>query len=263
MTFSQAKREFDIRYYHWGIVEFEKEIVDGFPVLQSFKAGSAWPVHQFMLRLPRDQQLILARALLKRSHPNAVNTLGERTLPEEVAILARCDAQASNIISFGDELRAKIKTGESPNLATKGKIRKNISNAFFDTFGKGGFDLVSKDEDDEGLRFKVRFAGWIIGTSFWFGRRTAVLDYCNNIESEDVFPFRGGIVGMGLAGGTSFNSCLGVSRSQWSYITEADIKSTCEIALGLCARFFGVLPKLLIGLEYEKVTFDGVDIRGF
>jgi len=83
MNFSEAKRQFDIRYYLWATSEFQREIEESFPVLRSFKAGSAWKTYQFMLQLSKDDQLILARSLLKRFHPNAVKALGEMCSVDE------------------------------------------------------------------------------------------------------------------------------------------------------------------------------------
>ena len=67
---------------------------------------------------------------------------------------------------------------------------------------------------------------------------------------------------MGIGWPTSFNSWLGISRSEWHYLTEEEIEPTCAVVVKLCAHFFEVLPKLLKGLECENVTFDGADIRG-
>jgi hypothetical protein len=88
------------------------------------------------------------------------------------------------------------------------------------------------------------------------------LDYSHNIESEKTFPINGGEVGMGIGWPTSFNSWLGISHSEWHYLTEEEIEPTCAVVVKLCAHFFDVLPRLLKGLECENVTFDGADIRG-
>lgn len=263
MTFSEAKKEFDIRYYLWSISEFEKEIEDSFPTLRLFKAGSAWPVHQFMLNLPKCDRLVLARSLLKRSHPNAVKSLRERFSPEEEALLCRRDAIFSNIVSFGQELRARIKAGEQIKPATKGKLRKVMMAKFKATFGKECIDLARANEDEEMLQFKIKRAGWFVTTSFYFGRSKSVLDYMHRITSEEPLIYRPGIGPMVMGAGMSFNSCLGVSRSQWNYLAEEEIEPTCGVVVKLCARFFEVLPKLLKGLECDTVVPDGADIRGF
>ncbi len=260
MTLSEAKREFDTRYYLWSISEFEKEIEEAFPTLSLFKAGGAWKTYQFMLRLQKSDQLILAHSLLKRSHPNAVKSLGESCSLKEEVLRSRRDAAFNNIVSVGDEIRARKKAGEPIKLASKRKLRKAITAQFKAAFGHECLNLACVDEELD-LRFKMRRAGWIIKTFFDFGRSQTVLDYFHNIESEKTFPINGGEVGMGLGGGISFNSYLGITRSQWHYLTEEEIEPTCAVVVKLCAHFFEVLPKLLMGLECGNVTFDGVDIR--
>ena len=83
MEFSKAKQEFQIRYYLWTSSEWEKEINESFPNLRSFKSGSVWETYQFMRLLDKNEQLILARALLKRFHSDAVKSLGESCSVEE------------------------------------------------------------------------------------------------------------------------------------------------------------------------------------
>jgi hypothetical protein len=264
MTFSEAKREFDIRYYLWAISEFEKEIDESFPSMRLFKAGSPWKTYQFMLNLPKKEQLILAHSLLKRFHPNAVKSLGETISNDEGSLLSRRDAAFNNIVSVGDEIKARKSAGESIKLASKRKIRKAMTAKFKAAFGSECIDLARADEDDEMLHFKMKRAGWIVNTIFYFGRSQTVLNYCHNIESEKTFPVNGGEAGMGMGGMMSFNSYLGItSQTQWHYLTEEEIDPACATTLKLCVHFFEVLPKLLKGLECENVTPDGADIRGF
>jgi hypothetical protein len=263
MTFSEAKREFDIRYYLWSISEFEKEIEESFPTLRLFKAGGPWKTYQLMLKLPKSDQLILARSLLKRFHPNAVKSLGEICSPEEQMLRSRRDTAFSNIVSFGDEILARKKAGEPIKLASKRKLRNVITTQFKTAFGNECIDLARADEDDEMLRFKMKRAGWIVKTIFYFGRSQAILNYSHNVESEKTFPVDGGEMGMGMGGMMSFNSYLGISsQTEWDYLTEEEIEPTCAVVVKLCAHFFDVLPRLLKGLECENVTFDGADIRG-
>lgn len=265
MTFSEAKREFNVRYYRWAISEFEKEVDEGLPTLRLFKAGGAWRVSQFMLKLSRRQQSLLARSLLKSSHPDAVATLGEgeRCSPAEEAIRRQCDAQLNNILIFGRDLRARINAGEPIKLATRMRLRKAMMARFKAAFGPECVDLARADEDDEILRFAMKRAGWFVTTSFYFGRGKPVIDYSHGIASEEPLLYRPGIGPMVMASATSFNSCLGVSRGEWHYLTVDEVEPICHAVIKLCAHFFDSLPSLLLGLECENVIPDGVDIRGF
>jgi hypothetical protein len=262
MTFSEAKRRFDVRYYLWAIAEFEKEINGSFPILRLFKAGAAWKTYQFMLKLPKSEQLVLARGLLKRSHPNAVKTLGEDCSAEEKLLRSRRDAAFSNILRVGEEIRARENAGEPIKLASKRKLRKAMTAQFKAAFGSECIDLACVDEEPD-VRFKMKRAGWIVNTFFYFGRSQPVLDYFHNIESEKTFPVNAGEMRMGIGGGMSFNSSLGISRTEWHYLTEEEIEPTCAVVVNLCAHFFEVLPELLKGLECDTVVPDGADIPGF
>jgi len=262
MNFVEAKKQFDIRYYLWATSEFQKEIDWSFPTLRLFKAGGAWKTYQLMLKLPKSEQLVLARGLLKRSHPNAVKALGETSSSEEESLCSRRDAALSNILSLGEEIRARKNAGEPIKLASKRKLRKVMTAQFKAAFGNECFDLACVDEGPD-LRFKMKRAGWVVNTFFYFGRRQTVLDYFHNIESERTFPVNEGEMGMGMGGGISFNSYLGISRTEWHYLTEEEIAPTCDVVVKLCAHFFDVLPNLLKGLECETVVPDGADIRGF
>jgi hypothetical protein len=90
MTFEKAKQEFEIRFYFWGISEFEKEIDESFPNLRSFKSGTAWETYQFMQQLDKNEQLTLMRGLLKRNN-DAIQALGENCSIEEESLRSRRD----------------------------------------------------------------------------------------------------------------------------------------------------------------------------
>jgi hypothetical protein len=53
----------------------------------------------------------------------------------------------------------------------------------------------------------------------------------------------------------SFNSWFGISsQTQWSYLVDEDIEPACDAAIKFCGYFFEVAPKLLKGLEFDKIT---------
>jgi hypothetical protein len=83
MTISEARQEFDARYFRWGLSQFENEIHQSFPRLKTFESGPLWQVRQFMMRLEEHEQLTLARACLKTTYPAAASALGLQLSPEE------------------------------------------------------------------------------------------------------------------------------------------------------------------------------------
>ena len=44
-----------------------------------------------------------------------------------------------------------------------------------------------------------------------------------------------------------------MSQTEWDYLTKDDCQATCDLAMEQCRHFFDVAPKLLAGLEFEKI----------
>ncbi|MGD0058838.1 MAG: hypothetical protein ABSD58_05410 [Verrucomicrobiia bacterium] len=257
MTFSQAKQEFQIRYYLWATSEFEREIDESFPSFRSFKAGAVPDLLQFMQQLNKNDQLTLAHGLLKRFHPDAVRALGESCSDEEESLRAKRDAFHVTTRKLEAEIRARKDSGETITFASKRKLRKVMTAKFKDAFGSKCLGLACVDEEPE-LGFKMKCCGWILHTDFWFGRRESLINYGHGITSETTFEYRGNqIPTMILATMVSLSSWLGItSQAKWEYLMDEDVEPACDAVIGYCGHFFEVLPKLLKGLEAENVTAD-------
>jgi hypothetical protein len=314
MIFSKAQQEFQIRYYLWATAEFEKEIVESFPNLRLFKAGTAWETYQFMRQLDKHDQLTLAHALLKRSHPDAVKVLGESCSPEEVSLRAQRDdffrikglhqfvrqleknqqtAEARTLFktfrpsaiqivgeshpdddeslwsrldavfqsvpsTFEEELATRKKNGEKINFVSKRKLQKAVTVAFKSAFGGQCVNFWSNDKIDPSSMFDMECCGWIISTQFWFGRRESLINYTHLITSPTrvAHPDNPEITAptMLLANCISFGGWMGItSQIQWQYLTDGDVEPACDAVMKLCGHFFEVAPKLLKGLEFEKI----------
>ena len=54
----------------------------------------------------------------------------------------------------------------------------------------------------------------------------------------------------------SFCSWLGIcSQTQWEYLANPEeVERACDAVLDQCRHFFAVAPKLLAGLEFEKIS---------
>jgi hypothetical protein len=253
---SELKRQFAIRYYLWATSEWEREIAESFPRLRSFKAGPAWHVYQFMHQLDRSDQLLLAQSLLRRSHPEAIQALGECCTEEEEALRSRLDTfrnQESAKEIFGGKTE-----GKKRKSASKKKLRTVMAEKFQAAFGSECTGLPPCPDQEEDFSFKIKFSGWIITTHFWFGRNASLIHYVHNISSEATFKFpgfRGGwempITGLGYP--TSFNSWLGVGQTEWKRLMNEEVEPACDAVIEHCRHFFAVAPKLLKGLQLEKV----------
>jgi hypothetical protein len=198
----------------------------------------------------------LARGLLKRFHAAAAKTLGETCSPEEEALRSRRDEALSNIVSFGEEVRARKNAGEPVKLASKRQLRTAITAQFKSGLGDERIDWAVLEEERE-LSFQIKRAGWLVDTFFDFGRKEPLLRYTHSIASEQTFPYRGARVAMVMGWCMSFNSYLGLSsQTEWHYVTTDEIESTCATVMTICSHFFDVLPKLLKGLECDRVIPD-------
>jgi hypothetical protein len=256
MTFEKAKQEFEIRYYLWAISEFEKEINESFPNLRSFKFGPIWELHQFMQQIDKSEQLILVHSLLKRFHSDAVKALGESTSNEELLLRNRLDKFRSNFYGVA----WKSPSGEKIKFVSKNKLRKIMVEKFTKAYGDRCVKIVAGEEPDPW--FEMKFAGWIVSTRFEFGRSKSLIKYNQSIQSEtriqihhpDNPEIAGSFIVM-LGQVINFASWLGIcSQTEWEYLIEEDVDQACDAVIKLCGHFFEVAPKLLKGLEFEKIT---------
>jgi hypothetical protein len=258
MTSSQAKREFEIRYYLWAISEFQDEIEHSFQNFGSFKTGHVWKLQRFIEKLDRADQLVLASAMLKRFHPDAVRTLNESCSPEEQALRNQLDSFRNRDAGPEIEIAARRRAGEKLKFTSKRKLLKITSQTFQSAFK--ACSEIDRDEDyDPHLRFQMESGGWVIYTNFWFGRQESLIDYCHGIATKSIFAQKGakGVyhaqfpMGMML----SFCSWLGIcSQTQWKHLQTEDVSVACDALVKHCAHFFEVTPKLLKGLEIDSIS---------
>jgi hypothetical protein len=257
MLFSKAKQEFEVRYYLWATSEFEREIEESFPDFRSFKAGPVWKLHQFMQKLDRGKQLVLARSLLKRAHPEAVKAVGEDCSTEEESLRYSLDEFRRRPSGLDVEIVARRRDGGKIKFASKRKLRKVMITKFKDAFGSQFIESTCGDEEPD-PRFRMRCCGWMLQTGFWFGRRESLIDYTQLIASEARFqhPTNPEISApaMLMSSGISHCAWLGIaSQTQWEYLMDDEVEPSCNDAMKFCRRFIEIAPKLLKGLDFEKI----------
>ncbi|MGH7951238.1 MAG: hypothetical protein ACREFE_04880 [Limisphaerales bacterium] len=286
MTHSEAQKEFKIRYYLWSISEFETEITSSFPNLRLFKTGAVWALHQFMQQLDRNNQIVLAHSLLKRFHSDAVKALAESCSNEEKSLRDQLDdfRRKSGVDEVNNQ--EKERKQKKRKFVSKRKLQKVIAEKFREAYGS----QMVKMPIGEGLESSDPFfytsggGGWVIYTQFWFvwfGCRVIGYNHC--IQSEAIKIHRPDnsnipdaikkskqfkplvehlaqkpefkVPVLTLAQQISFGSWLGItSQMQWQYLTEEDVEPVCSAVIKFCGRFFDVAPKLLKGLEFDKIT---------
>ncbi len=258
MTSSQAKREFQIRYYLWAISEFEQEIEDSFEGFRSFKTGSVRQAQRFMEKLEKPEQLLLAHALLKRFHPDAVRTLNETCSPEEESLRNRLDSFRLGPSPLELEIAERGRAGEKLKFVSKRKLLNIVGRTFKNAFSD--CNECDRDEDyDPSLRFQMKVGPWIIYTNFWFGRRQPLISYSHGIATQRIFEQKGAEnsfqAQFPLAFMISFCSWLGVcSQTMWEYLVDEEVQLACGALVKQSAHFFDVAPKLLKGLEIDTIS---------
>jgi hypothetical protein len=263
MNFSEAKQEFDLRYYRWSLDQFEREIECSFSMLRRFKFGSPKSTCDFMTKLCREDQSTLARSLVKRMHPRAVRILGEEESDKELRLREKRDGSFTGDAGFAAEVSARRRSGERLNFAKRGQIKKALINEFLEKFGSACIDLDNVGHDPE-VEFKMNIAGWIVTSFFDFGAKGMVFYYSHSIASQERFDYVGVKWPMLMGSMISFNSALGISsQTEWEYVLPDDIQGVVQFAVALCGRFFEALPMLLEGLNPTGLTPDQLDIPGF
>jgi hypothetical protein len=255
MNFKEAKQEFEIRYYLWSISESEKEINEDFPNLRLFKSGACWELHQFMQQLDRGEQLMLSHGLLKSFHPKILPLLEQSISIDENILLNRfvkyrCQFNGVRVPKFGP-------AGEKIKFASKSKIKKLIAAKFLNAYGSKCIKIPTGEYRD--LLYEMKFAGWIVNTRFIFSGRTSVLDYDHAIESEETipnppFPPELWMPAMRLEYPISYGRWLGLGGTSWECLLPEEVEPACDMIIKFCGQFYDVLPKLLKGLEFEKIT---------
>ena len=257
MKLSDAQREFNIRYYHWASSQFEREIGESFPILRMFKYGPIWEAHQFMQQIDKSEQLILAKSVVRRSYPNTANILGERLSDGENSLLNRFDNFRSR---FHGQVRVDS-SGQIIKYVSKNKLRKAIEIAFIKAYGDRCVKILTTDKGWEPF-FEMKFAGWIVTTSFSFDRRQSMISYQHSIVSEakvaiqeyppECWPpaqrlWRSLLLGvLGIIG-----------QTQWVSVRNGDVDQACDAFTKCSGHFFDAVPQLLKGLEFKSITEDG------
>jgi hypothetical protein len=262
MNFPKAQQEFKIRYYLWAVSEFEREVDEAFPDLQLFRTGPTWQLYQFMQKLDSERQLALARSLLKRFHPQAVKALSEICSTEEESLRNELDSFRHDAIAGIElEIDAKRLMGERIKFMSKRKLLNAMAQRFQAAFGTRCIESGRELTGDARLEFQVKCSGgWIISTYFWFGRGESLIDYGHAISSETTVEHHGPqgpyMASLIMANLISFCSWLGIcSQTQWEYLLDdKNVDQACDAAIKFCRRFFDIAPKLLKGLEFDRIT---------
>lgn len=157
--------------------------------------------------------------------------------------------------SFEEQVKARMKAGEKIKFVSKKKLQKIVTQKVKDVFG----NQYEECRFDEGhwTAFDIKCDGWMLQTQFNFGHKPAyqqsVLGHWHNICSREKAPHPAMPEVMYPV--THLYRCVRWPCSwEWEYLTEEDIELACGETFKYCGYFFEAAPRLLKGLEYEKIT---------
>lgn len=255
MTISEATCEFQIRLYLWAKKRAAEEMREEFPHFWLFKGGLSWKYYRFVRMLEKTEQELFVSAHLRRSHRYAAKHLGEINSPEENAV----EEPYFNFREFSPferELAIRRRAGEKVKFASKSKVQKAMIATFQKAFGAKGLE-TSQIPGYPVPFLRMKFSGWLVQTNFFFGRSSSLIQYNHLISSEERIshPTTPGVTGPALLLQNAL-CWTWMANMQWDYLNNEDVEPACDSVITLCHEFFDELPKLLKGIEREKVISD-------
>jgi hypothetical protein len=215
--------------------------------------------YQYVPQLEKGGQFDVAQFWIQRLRAEAANVPGVAFFDDDKSLLSQLDAVFLRIpLTFEEQIAARKQAGEKIKFASKRKLQKAITDKFKAAFGSQRIEHRFDDEFDLSSNFDIKCCGWILSTHFWFGRRESLINYSHGIGSETRITHpesKASASAMVMAQMVSFSSWLGItSQIQWEYLMNEEVEPACDAVIKLCRHFFEVAPKLLKGLEFEKIT---------
>lgn len=216
-------------------------------------------IYDRVKQFEKEGQLAPARMAFRVIRADALKALGEPSFVNESWLRSKLDAAFEFVpMEYSTELSLKRDAGEKVKFARRQDMRKLTIEKFKNTFP----DHCLKDELFERAAepcFETQICGWILSTYFSYGDE-GTMRFFHGIESEDTFRQQGpeGPFSQRLSLGYNFSYCnvLGFGSAEWEYLLPGDIEPACDAAIGFCARFFSLAPKLLKGLELSKIQIE-------
>lgn len=251
MKYFEAKTEFDMRLYQWAKVAQQVEMQDSFPSLRLCNSWVATTC-RFLQELDPHSRTVLAQGLLQRMHQDAVKALGEKISPEAEALMRREENYRLSRLAE-ERMRAAFNNEKTPLMAKARQLKKAITTQFKATFGDQC--LPSEPSDRLDCMFRMKSHGWIIKTSFDFGRWEPEIRNEHSIwtgkwitkEEPAALPFN--CIGFRL----TYGNVLGIG-SGWDGIAVDDLDPVCLAVIDHSRRMLDLFPKLLKGLDLELMT---------
>jgi hypothetical protein len=230
--------EFSLRYYHWAIRDFQREIYDEFPFLSNIKGLASYRLLNIMKQLHQQDQIEYASILVRRSHKRASEIIGNQLNGEEKSLWqsrSRMIFSPNKLINDNCEFQPKPANLNKKKL--KFLVRDKLQLIMGNMYESEGYLL----------NYKVQLNKyWNLHTSIRIGGPSK-LEYFHLICSSSQESFH-----LGPLAGIDLLRWFGIAGTTWDLISEVEIESAVDCLSLICVHFMQVAPGLVDGLVYEN-----------
>ena len=114
--------------------------------------------------------------------------------------------------------------------------------------------FMEAEWDDEVVSvFEMRHAGWVVSTLFDYGRREGLIDFNHFIDSESKIP-RPKQPEVLLPEMRLEQHMRWLCFHRWTHLEKGEVAPVCDMAAKISGYFYEAVPKLLEGLECDKIS---------
>jgi hypothetical protein len=229
--------EFDIRFYHWSLLEVQREVREDFPSLRMLLNPETQNIIKIFDSLSSEQKLELAIALVRFSERRTLSLLGENLTDRDQELdhwfynEANSHSQIIKQLEYRNSIQQVV---DSKRL--KSLVSKELEPILGKPFSRRG-----------GLGYQTIINCWSVKTWIEIGKGT--FRYFHTIFHQDEKSIRLG-PGVGVSIGVWFG--LGSINTPWICTTEEEAEQSAKSLSILCDHFLNALPDLLEGLFYEE-----------
>jgi hypothetical protein len=155
--------------------------------------------------------------------------------------------------SFEEQVKARKDAGEKIKFVSKKKLQQTVTQRFKDAFANQ-YVGCSLDEGHWSA-FEIKCGDWMLQTQFNFGRKPGYqqsrFGHWHNICGQKKAPHHA--IPDFMYPVAHLCRCAWPCSWEWEYLTEEDVELACGETFKYCRYFYEAAPKLLSGLEYEKI----------
>jgi len=220
---------FSERFYEWSLKDFEREVLESFPLLKTITDGAVETVLNMMSEKSEEERLFFARTLVRRF---SVQIFGHLRLPIDPL------DRKEKILADEYLARSQKEWKFEVSKVRKSKIRKTIHQDLNEFF-KEKADAIPGGSD----RYITPIGPWHLYTDVDTGGRQNGFCYSQSLlyledRNQNLFSH------------TSITSWMGItSTTRWRVLTEEEIQPAVESLKKVCAHFMNALPGLIKDLS--------------